>query len=254
MPSAQARYLAAARDVWERLTREEAETVERVAGVWSEGVAAGGMILAFASGHSRMAVEEAFPRYGSYPAFFPMVELSLTFHTQVVGNNGQRQAMFLERQSELGRVVWQNFHPGPNDRLLCISHSGTSAVTVEVALGGRERGLHVTAITSLAHSRASKPEHPSGRRLFECADEVIDSHVPAGDAVADVGWNAPVGPLSSLATLLIVNWLKVAMAEHLAADGVRLPVLASALTVGEEAAHHSFEAAYEEFWRRSRHL
>ncbi len=246
-------YGQAVRETLDAVERVEGATIGRVARTWAEGVAEGGMVMVFATGHSRMAVEEAFPRYGSYPAFFPMVELSVTFHTQVVGSNGQRQAMFLERQPGLGDAIWRNFHPNRSDRLLCISHSGVSPATVEVALGGRSRGLHVTAITSLAHSRASKAEHPTGKRLFECADESIDTHVPAGDAVVNVGWKEPVGPLSSLSSLFIVNLLKVELARCLADMGVILPVISSSLTVGSRSGE-TFEAAYEEFWKRSRHL
>ena len=53
-----------------------------------------------------------FPRYGSYPGFNPIVELSMTFHTQVVGANGQRQAMFIERTPGLAEVILSNFRSG----------------------------------------------------------------------------------------------------------------------------------------------
>ena len=61
-----------------------------------ESILAGRMVHIFGSGHSRIMVEEMWPRYGSFPGFNPIVELSLTFHNPVVGANGQRQAMFLE--------------------------------------------------------------------------------------------------------------------------------------------------------------
>ena len=54
----------------------------------------GRMVHVFGSGHSRMMVEEMWPRYGSFPGFNPIVELSLSFHNLVVGANGQRQAIW----------------------------------------------------------------------------------------------------------------------------------------------------------------
>ena len=73
------------------------ETIIRQAATWfAETILAGRMVHTFGSGHSRIMVEEMWPRYGSFPGFNPIVELSLTNHNNVVGANGQRQAMFLE--------------------------------------------------------------------------------------------------------------------------------------------------------------
>ena len=71
--------------------------------MFSKSILAGRMVHVFGSGHSRIMVEEMWPRYGSFPGFNPIVELSLTFHNLVVGANGQRQAMFLENT-----VGWPN--------------------------------------------------------------------------------------------------------------------------------------------------
>ena len=82
---------------------------------------ADGLVHLFGTGHSRIPVEEMFPRYGSYPGFHPIVELSMTFHTQVVGANGQRQAMFIERMPGLAEVILSQLHlraAGRDDGLL----------------------------------------------------------------------------------------------------------------------------------------
>ena len=65
-----------------------------------------------------------FPRYGSYPGFHPIVELSMTFHTQVVGANGQRQAMFIERIEGLAETILANFELGPPDVMIVFSAGG----------------------------------------------------------------------------------------------------------------------------------
>ena len=82
-----------------------------------------------------------FPRYGSYPGFHPIVELSMTFHTQVVGANGQRQAMFIERVEGLAETILANFELSPPDVMIVFSASGLSAVPIEIAIGAKERGL-----------------------------------------------------------------------------------------------------------------
>src|SRR5918995_1621624 len=150
-----------------------------VGGRWTAAaIAADGLVHLFGTGHSRMAVEEMFPRYGSYPGFHPIVELSTTFHTQVVGANGQRQAMFIERVEGLAEVILRNFHLSPPDAMVVFSAGGVSANPIEMAMGARARGLPVVAVTSVAESRAATPRHSSGTPLLDHADVVIDLGTP----------------------------------------------------------------------------
>src|SRR4051812_13062230 len=119
-------YLAAARGLLERL-ESQVGAIEEASAICAATIGGGGVVHCFGTGHSRIPVEEMFPRYGSYPGFNPLVELSLTFHTQVVGANGQRQAMFIERTPGLAEVILSNFTFGPDDMLIVFSASGLSA-------------------------------------------------------------------------------------------------------------------------------
>src|SRR3982751_3863335 len=135
-------FLAAARALLDRL-EEQGEAIDRAAAICADAIGAGGLVHAFGTGHSRIPVEELFPRYGSFPGFNPIVELSMTFHTQVVGANGQRQAMFIERMPGLADVILDNFAFGASDVVMVFSAGGTNAVPVELARGARRRGLRV---------------------------------------------------------------------------------------------------------------
>src|ERR1700757_5431603 len=95
--------------------------IQRAAGWFAQSILAGRMVHLFGSGHSRILVEEMWPRYGSFPGFNPIVELSLTFHNLVVGANGQRQAMFLENVSGLAERILRNFDFSPLDSALVAS-------------------------------------------------------------------------------------------------------------------------------------
>ena len=88
-------YLERAEAIVRRVRETQLAAIERAADVCAGAIARDGLVHLFGTGHSRMLVEEMYPRYGSFPGFHPIVELSLTNHTQVVGANGQRQAMFL---------------------------------------------------------------------------------------------------------------------------------------------------------------
>jgi uncharacterized phosphosugar-binding protein len=198
-----------------------------------------------------MPVEEMFPRYGSYPGFNPIAELSMTFHTQVVGANGQRQAMFIERVPGLAEVILDNFAFGPKDVLIVFSAGGTTAVPVEMARGARKRGLRVIAVTSVAQSNSSDIDPVVGSRLLDEADLVIDLCTPHADALITIdGLDTPVGPGSTVTAIAIVNSIKVRTAELLTERGVMPPVITRASVVGAERSRALFDAAYREHSRR----
>lgn len=236
----------------EKVRDTQADAIERASQVCAEAIAADGLVHLFGTGHSRIPVEEMFPRYGSYPGFHPIVELSMTFHTQVVGANGQRQAMFIERVPGLAEVILSNFQFGPKDALMVFSVSGLGAVVVEMARGARRRGLPVIAVTSVTQSRAEKVEDGVGSRLMDEADIVIDLCTPPGDALCWLdGLETPVGPGSTLTEVAIADAIKVRTAELLLAIGKLPPVITSAAVVGRRRSNELFEAAYREHARRA---
>src|SRR5205809_1171056 len=142
--------------------REQKKELEKTAGLFAKTILAGRMVHVFGSGHSRVMVEEMWPRYGSFPGFNPIVELSLTFHNLVVGANGQRQAMFLENVSGLAERILRNFDLSPNDSALVISSSGCNRVPIEMAEQFKRRGVRVVCIISKRHSEATPSRDPRG--------------------------------------------------------------------------------------------
>lgn len=249
-------YADAARESLERIVATQSAAIERAADICARAILADGLVHLFGSGHSRMAVEEMYPRYGSFAGFHPIVEQSLSNHHQVVGSNGQRQAMFIENAEGLGAVILDNFTLDPErDAMLVVSAGGTNAVPIEVAVTARAEGLPVIAITSLAHSRLAGSRHSSAQRLFEVADEVIDTCTPPGDAAVRIpGLETPVGPLTSVASLAIINMIKVAVAERLTRAGYPPVVITSSVVTGEERSRQLFDDSYREYRRRTRRL
>jgi uncharacterized phosphosugar-binding protein len=243
-------YLAAARDLIDRLASQQ-DGIEQTSVLAADAISSGGLVHLFGTGHSRIPVEEMFPRYGSFPGFHPIVELSMTFHTQVVGANGQRQAMFIERVEGLGEVILSNFELAPPDAMIVFSVGGNTAVPIDVAMGCQARGLPVIAVTSVGHSLATETTHSSGTRLLDHADVVLDLLTPPGDALIAIdGLDVPVGPGSSIAAVALVNAIKVRTAELLVARGEMPPVLTSSAIVGTQRSRDLFDAAYSEHARR----
>jgi uncharacterized phosphosugar-binding protein len=244
------RYLDACRALLDAL-EEQSDALEQAAEICAGAIGSGALVHVFGTGHSRVPVEELFPRYGSYPGFNPLVELSMTFHTQVVGANGQRQAMFIERMEGLAEQILSGFTLAPPDALLVFSAGGRTAVPIEMAIGARKRGLPVIVVTSLAESQALPATHSSGTRLLDHADVVLDLCTPRGDALIQLpGLATPVAPGSTVAGVALANTLKARVAELLLERDALPPVVTSASVVGRAESERLFASAYAEHAKR----
>lgn len=250
-PEPSTNWLHAAHAILDHIEETQLGAIDELAGWCADAIAGGGLAHLFGSGHSRIPLEEMFPRYGSFSGFHPLAELSMTFHTEVVGNNGQRQAMFIERVEGLAEIILSNFDFGPHDVMIVFSAGGRSAVPIEMAIGARARGLKVGAVTSIEESMASPTGHPSGTRLLDHADVVIDIGTPVGDALVHIaGLETPVGPGSTLANAAVVNELKVRVARLLLDRQITPAVLTSASLVGAEESDRLFDEAYADYAAR----
>jgi len=239
-------YFSGAEIILEKIIQQEAQIA--LAAKWfADSILAGRMVHVFGSGHSRIMVEELRPRYGSFPGFNPIVELSLTYHNNVVGPNGQRQAMYLENVSGLAERILRNFVLTETDTAFIVSSSGTNIVPVEMAELFRSRKIKVVALLTSAHSAASDSKRGDGKKLGDFADMVLDSGAPAGDAMVKIdGLDTPVSPGSTLGGVLIVNSLKAEIARLLTEAGHPPKVLTATCNVGEQRAKELFESAYDQ--------
>lgn len=229
----------------------QSKQIHQAADWFADTILAGRMVHVFGSGHSRIMVEEMWPRYGSFPGFNPIVELSLTFHNLVVGANGQRQAMFLENVTGLAERILRNFDLRDVDSALIISSSGCNIVPIEMAEGFQKQGIKVVSILTQAHSDASTSKDARGKKLSDFSDLVLDTGAPAGDAMTPIdGLDTPVAPGSSVGGCMLINAIKAEVAQRLTAAGQPPKVLTAACNVGAEEATRLFESAYDEHGRR----
>ena len=243
-------YLDAAQRVFDRVARQ-IEPIQLAADAFAQTILAGRMVHVFGSGHSRIMVEEMWPRYGSFPGFNPMVELSLSFHHPVVGSNGQRQAMFLENVAGFAERILRNYDFSTLDSALVVSSSGCNIVPIEMAEGFEQRGIKVVALISKDHSDASTSKRADGKKLADFADIVLDTGAPVGDAMVKLdGLEQPVAPGSTVGGCLVVNCIKAEVAKRLIAAGQPPKALAAGAILGSERAAEVFEAAYDEHAHR----
>jgi uncharacterized phosphosugar-binding protein len=243
-------YLQKCSRITEVVLKQEG-SIQRAAQCFSKTILSGRMVHVFGSGHSRIMVEEMWPRYGSFPGFNPIVELSLTFHNLVVGANGQRQAMFLENIPGLAERILRNFDLSKQDSALIVSSSGCNIVPIEMAELFEKEGIPVVAVLTQQHSEKSKSKRADGKKLGDFADIILDTGAPVGDAMVYVdGLDTPVSPGSTVGGAMIINCIKAETAKLLTAAGQPPKVLSGAVVVGEKRAVELFESAYDEHAHR----
>ena len=243
-------YFEQAQAIISRVRDNEMGAIEKAADICANSIAGGGLVHLFGTGHSRIFVEEMFPRHGSFAGFHPIVELSLTFHNPVVGANGQRQAMFLEHVEGFGKIILRNFVLKEPDCFLIFSNSGVNEVVIEVAMEAKKKGLPVIAVVSKDHCLNSAPKHSSGMRLPDVADVTIDNGTPAGDALVKIdGLEDLVGPGSTIGAGAVTNAIKVEIADRLTKMGQPPLVLTSSYFLGE-ASKKRFDDVYDDYRSR----
>jgi uncharacterized phosphosugar-binding protein len=228
------RYVDAASGVLAEVAATQGEALEEAAGLVAAGVAAGGVLHLFGAGHSQLLALDAYARAGSLACVNPILDPALS---PAAGLDLAR----VERTTGHGTALLAGQDLRPGEVVLIASNSGVNAVPVEVALGCRERGLRVVALTNLEQAKATAPRHPSGARLHELADVVIDNRCPTGDAALALASGDRVGPLTTVVGAAVVAALCARVAELLLAQGRRPPVLASQNLDGVPAAERNAE-------------
>jgi uncharacterized phosphosugar-binding protein len=242
-------FFSALRAVYNQIEETQLETISQVATWGADAIAADRFLVLFGSGHSFIATMDAFPRIGSYPGLLPIHELSTAYMPTVLGNQGLRQALYLERIEGFGRVVLENYRLDPRDVMIVISNSGVNPMGIDVALSAREQGLKTVAITSLAHSRKSASRHSNGKRLYEVCDVFIDTCVPQGDALVPIpGFSHNVASASTIAACIVMQSLVAETAQNLANRGIKLPVFPSHNTSMTAEALRATEAEVETWY------
>src|SRR6195256_3748720 len=165
------------------LLADQRTELDRAAALCTEAIARDGLVHLFGCGHSRMMCEEMTPRQGCFVGWHTIVELGLTFHNLIVGPNGLRQSLHLEKTPGYAEQILRNFAFGPKDVMIVISTSGIREIIIEMALGAKQRGLKVIGLLSREHCEQAKPAHSSGQKLIDVADVILDNGAPVGDSL-----------------------------------------------------------------------
>ncbi|GII64016.1 UPF0309 protein [Sphaerisporangium krabiense] len=236
---------AYAREV-EMLVREvatgRAEAVREAAALLTAALRAGGVIQAFGSGHSEAIAMEIAGRAGG---LVPANRLALR---DLVLYGGEPASLLgsaeLERDPAVARRVYELAPVRPGDAFVLISSSGVNGSVVELASLIKERGHPLVALTSVRHSAAMASRHPSGRKLMDIADVVLDNGAPYGDAVLRLPGGGTFGAVSTITSALLAQMVVAEVVRALTEAGEEPPIYRSANVVGGDEHNRALEARY----------
>ncbi len=211
--------------VLERIRHTQVEAIQHVALLCANCIEKNGVIQVYGTGHSRAIAMELAGRAGG---LVPINKIDLEDLALYANWSLARvRQPDIERDLAAGQAILNCYSIAPQDMFLIASHSGTNAAIVEVAQRVKVHGHQLAVITSLTHTQQSVSRHPSGKKLYELADVVIDNCGPFGDALLDLPQGGKACSVSSLAAVLIAQMLTAETIQRLLERGIEPPVFVS---------------------------
>lgn len=239
-------YHSAAVDALARFEGEP-ETLKKAADLCFQTLQAGGVIHAFGSGHSAAGAIELFHRAGGLVPVNGILEAFLSPFL-APGKSGK-----LERLQGIGAILVDQWDVRSGEVLLVFSNSGVNPVPVEIATAAQGNGAKVIVVTSLEHAASVPSRHPSGKKLADLGDVVIDNGARAGDAAVEYAPGKFAAATSGLVNAYVANRLVAEIVARYLAAGIDPPVYLSANLPGGDAHNHVLEAKYKDrlkgLWR-----
>ena len=172
------------------------------------------MIHTFGTGHSHMIGIELFGRAGG------LGNVNALLDPDVLTSNGAQRSSALEKLPGLADIVYDNYKIEAGDLMFVISNSGRNAMPIEMAARCQKEGVYCVAVTNLAQSQATTSRHPSGKKLYEYADLVLDTCVPSGDALLNID-GIKTGAGSSIVSMFLLNTAVSEAMQICVNEGVR---------------------------------
>jgi uncharacterized phosphosugar-binding protein len=242
-------YVSAIQSLIERVATTQADGIGRAAELIVAGLRAGGIIQAFGTGHSEAVAMDFAGRAGG------LVPTNRILLRDLVVFGGAAPEILrnekLEREPEIASRLYEIAAPRPEDVFVMASQSGINGGVVEMALLIKQRGHQLIAITSAEHTAAVTPRHPSGKRLAEVADVVLDNGAPYGDALLSLRSGGAVCPVSSVTNALLAQLVVAEVVRRIEAAGEVAPVYLSANVPGGDEHNDTLESRYAGRVRRT---
>lgn len=214
-------YFKQVNNVLENVQTTQQKAIETAAKVIADSWKQDGMLYVFGCGHSHIIGEDLFYRAGGTASICAMLDSDLMLH------GGAVKSSHYEKMTGLAAPIFQRYQITKRDVLMVVSTSGINSVPIEIAMCAKEQGIPVIAIVSMAY-KDDVSRHPSGKKLCEVADIVIDNGVCHGDAAVQLpGTDIYAGPISTISSCYIAQAIVIQADEELLQAGITPPVYVS---------------------------
>lgn len=244
-------WLDNTRKVMGRIEDTQMDNIRKAATVMADSIECGRWVHTFGCGHATLPIEEMYPRIGGFVGFHPIVELPLTFFTNITGQMGVHQFVFLERVEGYGVEIMKGHNFDARDTMWLFSHSGINNVNIDIALEAKKKGMKVIAYGSAAAAQGKQTRHSSGKTIFDIADLAVDTCAPIEDASVPLkNHQDKIGPVSTMAFVTCVWMTVTTVAEILAEKGVKLHIHPSHNVPGDTDARQRLDAALAAYKER----
>lgn len=234
-------YLENLSRILDEIRENQLGSIEKAAEAFASALENDRNIFLFGTGHSHMLAEELFYRAGGLVKIQPVFEENLMLHKSA------SKSTEYERLEGYAQKLFDDYSMKEKDVIVIISNSGRNGVCVDMAQLAKEKGLVVIALTNLNHSKSMSSRHPSGKKLYEFADIVLDNMGCVGDASVyfdEIKRNA--APTSTSAGAAMLNAVVTGCIEKMLEDGFIPEVFSSSNVDGGDAVNEAFLQKYRD--------
>ena len=205
----------------------EGKEMDNIRKASADTIAQGGVVHVFGSGHSVGFGMELAGRPGSLVPFHTIVTSDFVLHGKVSLAEFKDPDNIFERRADIADRLYDLYDIRPQDSFIIISNSGINGVVIDFAIKAKQEGHKVIVVTSWQHTSAEASRHPSGKKLYEMGDVVIDNCGPQGDALIETGKIEKICSISSITGAFIAQSITTETCRLLSERGVELPLLLS---------------------------
>ncbi len=235
-------YMNRITEILQQVYETNKDAIKMLAEKFAENIMADKLIHTFGTGHSHMLGIELFARAGGLGNVDAMLD------PDTLTAFGAVRSSLLEKTNGLSDIIYDNYKIEKGDIMIITSNSGRNPMPIEMAMRCKKEGIYVVAITSLKQSSAMTSRHPSGKRLFELADCVLDNCTPSGDGCLNINGYV-TGAVSSIASMFLVNTITSEALKIVTAKGYKPYVFQSQNVDGFDN-----DAIYKHFEGRIKHF
>lgn len=194
-------YMNQISDILEQVYEVNKENIKVVAQKMAETIEKDNLVHIFGTGHSSLLSTEMYSRAGGLANVNPILD------PNVVMDFGGERSCQMERTPGISKVIYDLYDIKPDDMVIVISNSGRNAMPIEMAQIAKEKGNYVVALTSYEISKTMTSRHPSGKKMYEFADVVLDNCGKYGDCCLKIGDYA-TGAISTITGSFILHTIE----------------------------------------------